>query len=172
MSGKGVRTIADLLARCWVDDDTGCWHWRLAKSGGLPSLWYPPLEKRTTLSTVICHLVTGDVPKKGRVWHINCTTRGCANPEHRKNGTRSSQMAVLGLKRSPLTLARMSAGRRAGSALTDESVAAIRAGIGLLRLDAERYGCSPGHVWAIRRGIVRKASGAPGSSVFNFAGAA
>ena len=22
MSGKGVRTIADLLARCWVDDDT------------------------------------------------------------------------------------------------------------------------------------------------------
>lgn len=163
----GIRTIDNLRDRCWINDITGCWHWRGALSKGTtPSMWLPMLRQHVGLATAICALTTGASPKPGQIWHCTCETRFCANPAHRMAGTRSSQMLACGLVRSPLARARMSAGRRAKSMLSDEAVADIRHGTSTLRAEAALHGISVGHVWRIRKGTTRNIIAAPGSSVF------
>lgn len=55
----GIRTADDLRARCWIDDDTGCWHWRGAVDlNGIPSMWLPALRRRTSLGVVAAVLAT------------------------------------------------------------------------------------------------------------------
>lgn len=167
----GIRTIDDLQGRCVVDIDSGCWHWRGATTLGLPSMWIGGLDDRVTAATAIAFLVTGEKPEKGRVWHCTCDTRGCCNPEHRnRHGTRSTQMLAAKITRTPMQIVRMSAGRRAGSKLSEAAVADILATDDILSAAAARHGCSLSHISQIRRGVLRKPLAAPGSSVFNFGG--
>lgn len=170
VKGCGVHTIADLMGRCRVDDETGCWEWAEGRDGGgRPSLWLPALQKRTSLGVAICVLKTGKAPKKGVVWHCTCTTRDCANPDHRRAGNRKTQMLAANLQRDPLTRARISKARRAVSKLTDMDCEAIRGSDEKLRVLAQRYGVSLGHVQQVRVGKRRPAL-LVGASIFNLAG--
>jgi hypothetical protein len=163
---RGVRAISDLLDRCRVVD--GCWHWADGRDGnGRPSLWLPALGRRVTLGTAICVLRTGKPPAKGVVWHCTCDTPNCANPAHRKAGTRSSQMLAAGIQRDAVTRARIAAGKRARSNLTDDAVRAIRASGETLHVLAARHGITPSYASQIRRGQRRREFCAAGASIFN-----
>ncbi len=89
----GIKTLDDVMARCFINEVTGCWEWRMAMSGGrpgsnLPIAWFA--AKRKTLS--VLRLVwdfTHAVPigAKRMVWR-KCDCDSCVNPEHLKAGTR------------------------------------------------------------------------------------
>lgn len=164
----GIRSIADIKARCWVDDITGCWHWRMATdANGSPSLWLPALNTSTSMGVAIGFLLTGKRPGKGTAWHCTCETPNCANPAHRKEGTRSTQMLAAALTREPAMRARVALSKRRTSRLSDDDCMAIRRSEEPLRVLAERYGISFSHASLIRRGEVRRELGVRGSSVFN-----
>ncbi len=163
----GIRAIEDLRDRCWVDDITGCWHWKGGQPGRAPCLRLPDLDGRTTsIGAAICYLSTGSLPKRGQVWHVKCGSRFCANPEHRKCGTRRTQMLAAKYVPTPLTIAKISATKRQASGLTDEIVAGIREAEGPLSEIAARFGVSISHASRIRRLEQRRPVAAPGSSVF------
>lgn len=163
----GVRTIGDMMDRCYVDDITGCWIWGLVNnSNQAPTLFYPPLDRVVSLGVAIGHLLTGKAAAPGVVWHCICETRQCANPDHRKAGTRSTQMLAAGLKRSPQTKARITAAKRLSSKLTDADVSEIRGSEMKLTEIMERYGISQGYACDVRSGKRRVPLAAPGSSVF------
>lgn len=166
----GIRTIEDLRDRCWVDDITGCWHWKGAVTqDGHPVMWLPQLDKTTTAGVAICILKTGSPPKKGVFWRCICDTHGCANPDHRRPGSRSAQMLGAKITRSPLTRARMSkANCGPRHKLTDEQQEELRASTESLRVLAARYGIAQSTASRIKRDVGQQRTGAPGSSVFNF----
>ena len=164
----GIHTAEDLKARCWVDDDTGCWNWRGAlDSNGTPSVWLPALRRRVSLGVVACWLATGAGPLPGQAWHCTCTTQFCANPGHRTCGTRSSQMLAARMTRNPLQRARISAGkRRANGKLTDAQRAEIAGSDEVLRVLSERYGISISQAHKLRS--ARQSQSSVRSSVFTW----
>lgn len=167
----GLRTVQDLMDRCRVDDETGCWIWSYGRDpNGRPTTWLPEQGRRVSLGVAIGFLKTGLAPEKGVVWHCICTTTNCANPKHRRAGNRSSQMLAAKLTRSPLAKAYIAATKRRTSKLSDESAAAIRASDEILKVLAERYGVSISMCSLIRRQVRRRPLAAAGSSVFNFGG--
>lgn len=168
----GIRTLADIKLRCTVDEFTGCWHWKGAKTGGVPqpSFWFPPLARRTTIGVAVCFIKTGAEPAPGVRWHCTCETKGCANPDHRVAGNKSTQMLAAKMIRCPVQRARIAAGKRAVSKLSDEAAADIAASIEPLRVVAERHGISIGHAGRVRTGVWRRPLAGRASSVFNWAG--
>ena len=168
---SGIRTIEDLMARCWVDEDTGCWHFRgRQRCDNRPCMWFPPLGKVVALGTAIGYLRTGERPGKGVLWRCTCQTTDCANPAHRVAGTRSVQMLAMKLKRAPLTRIRMSLGRRGGGKLAEADRAAIRGSAETLRVICKTYGISLAYASMIRSGKDRMQLQAPGGSAFSFGG--
>lgn len=166
----GIRSLGDIMARCHVDEITGCWHWRYGRDGnGNPSLWLPDLRKRTSLGVAIGLFVTGSKPTQ--LWHCTCETRGCANPAHRAPGNRQSAMRAAGIKRTALQKARITSARRKGSALSEAAVAEIRGSGDILRVLSERHGISVSHASRIRRGAARRPMAAAGASVFSLGAA-
>ena len=169
MKQVGVYSFDDIMARCWVDDVTQCWHWRMGRNGaGAPCLWVPGLGRNTTLGTAICFLTTGKPPAPGKVWHPKCSTPNCGNPGHYVCGTRSTQMLAAKIVRTPTQRAHVAAGKRALSAITDEQVASIRNDSRRLVDIAAEHGISVSHVSNIRRGAARRPLAAPGASAFNW----
>lgn len=163
----GIRTADDLRGRCWVDEETGCWHWRGAvDANGRPSMWVPGLRRRGSLGMLACWLATGAGPRPGQAWHCTCTTSGCANPAHRTCGNRSSQMLALRMTRNPLQRARVSAGKIAKSPLTSEQRQEIVGSTDILRVIAERYGISTSQAHKLRS--TRQPLHSAGSSVFTW----
>lgn len=163
----GIRTPDDLKARCWVDEDTGCWLWRGAvDSHGIPSMWLPALLRRSSLGVAACLFATGAAPLPGQAWHCTCTTRYCANPAHRTCGTRSSQMLAARMTRTPLQRARISAAKRANGKLTDAQRVEIAGSSDILRVIADRYGISISQAQKMRRQT--QIQPAQGASVFSW----
>jgi hypothetical protein len=78
-------------------------------------------------------------------------------------------MLAAKVVRTPMERARMAAGKRAGSRVSDAQCAEIRASTEPLRVFAERFRISISHASDIRRGTVRRPLCAPGSSIFNLA---
>jgi hypothetical protein len=148
----GIRSVDDIKARCWVDEDTGHWHWRGSLVEGRPSMWISGLQARCTVGVALCFFSTGKRPAKGKVWHHTCSCMECANPEHHKPGNRSSQMLAAHKRRGPLERLKVAKGRRKASRLTDDDVIAIRAGNEPLSVIAAQYGISVSYAWALRRG--------------------
>ena len=163
----GIRTPDDLKARCWVDEDTGCWHWRGAvDSQGRPSSWAPALRRTASMGVLACLLRTGAGPLPKQYWHCTCITQYCANPEHRVCGTRKSQMLAQRLKRDPLVVARISRTKRLASKLSEADCEHIRTGGLKLAEIMDLYGISQGYACVVRSGQRRQPLAAPGSSVF------
>lgn len=170
---SGIRTVEDLRQRCRVDEDTGCWQYgKATRSHHAPGVRIAALGNgMVSIGTAIAFLTTGERPRKGIYWHVTCTTKHCANPAHRKAGTRRSQMQHANYKPSALTLARISSTKRAASSLTQEDIAAIRSSNDTLVVLAERYGVSLSHISRIRLNQAWRQTAAPAASVFAWAGA-
>jgi hypothetical protein len=172
MTSRGINSIDDLMGRCRVDDLTGCWLWGQSFCGaGYPAIWFPPLARRVTLGTAIGFLKTGQKAKPGVFWFCTCTTPNCANPDHRKAGTRAQQMKAHKQVRTPLQRARIARGKRAASAIPDSVVREIRASQEPLKAIAKRLGVSMAYCSRVRRGEMRADLVAPGSSIFAMNGA-
>lgn len=169
----GVLSIEGIRDRCIVDDITGCWTWCAARDGnGAPCLHVPALGIVTTLGVAIGYFRTGARSPPGVVWHCTCETRQCANPDHRRAGTRSTQMLAAKIKPSPQTRARISAGKRRGAKLSQADADDIRGSSLLLTEISDKYGICIFYACQIRNGQRRKPLAAPGSSVFGWTGPA
>jgi hypothetical protein len=153
---SGIRTIADLRDRCWVDPDTKCWHWRGAKHKvgvgnrqPVGMAWCPAAQRAVTLGVLISFLRTSKGPAKGQLWYCVCDTRDCANPAHRKLGTqrdvkRSAPDALSHLKAAAVL--------RARSKVSDEVASEIRCSDEPGIVLAAKYDVSPAYVSRIRTG--------------------
>jgi hypothetical protein len=169
--GCGIRTIADLKARCSVCEDSGCWvpkvGGRRTRGGALdPCVYLPAIGQTTTIGVAVAVLTTGKRPIKGRLNMVTCDTPHCANPEHRKMTLRGVQARI----ERPMTAQRLmaiTAARRKNTAIPDETVEAIRQTPGLLREVAAQFGVSIAYVSRVRLGKVR-AQLAPAASVFGW----
>lgn len=170
IKGCGIYTEADLLGRCRYDVITGCWRWVGARDKhGKPSMWIPALQRTGSLGIMAAVLKTGSGPRPGTAWHSTCGNADCANPSHRKEGNRSSQMLAHTLKRDPAQRARIAKARRqkAGK-LSDLDVIDIRTGGHTLAQIVARYGICIGYACEVRAGKrPLHVGGAPGSSVFS-----
>lgn len=165
----GIRTIADIRERCFVDEITECWNWRGALSDGkYPSLWLPDIRRRSTVGVAICLFTTGHRPAKGVSWHSTCRNSLCCNPEHRKPGDRSSQMKAAGIKVRPEVRAKIAQTKRAASKVcTPEIAISIRESSDFLRVEAARHGISISQAHKIRSGQ-QWANALPAASVFGW----
>lgn len=184
----GVHKLPDLLGRCTVDEDTGCWIWRAGASdrnaatrSPVPVLWYPP-EQRITQAARAAWLLAGFPLEPGEiVFRYTCMNGMCVHPLHGAAGTRSDmnqRRAETGLlkadaaKRSALSRA------RAAMMLSPERVASIEALIdeqlGPVAI-ARAAGVCLDTVKAIERGTHPYSRGRarelPGASVFSLAAA-
>ena len=165
----GIYTAEDLMSRCKVEKITGCWMWVGAKDKhGRPSMWIPKLKRVGSLGTIAAVLATGERPKPGTAWHAVCGNRDCANPAHRIEGNRSSQMLAQCMKRGPAQRARIARARRAKAGkLTDADIFEIRTGGQTLDQITARFGICKGYASDVRAGRRPLHVGAaPGSSVF------
>jgi len=167
VSGGGVRSQADLMQRCVVDEHTECWRWKFGRDGGgRPNMWIPAIRAVGTIGVACAVFATGKRPEPGTAWHPTCGTSNCANPEHRICGTRKSQMRALKMVRTPLQIARITRGKRAASKLSQDDVLAIRRSQLTLKQIAQQYGINAGYACQVRNGTRRGELAAPGSSVF------
>ena len=166
---RGIQTIADLRDRCRINEETGCWHYGRASrtNKGPPCVRLSALgHEMVSLGVAIGFLRTGARPAKGVNWRVICGTSQCANPEHRKPGTRSDQMLQAAYRPSALTLARIASTKRAASPLTQADIAAIRSSDETLAVLSERHGVSLSHICRIRLGQAWRQTAAPAASVF------
>lgn len=169
MPARGIRSVADLEARCDVDDITGCWRMKTRSGRTVMNVWYAPLGDKVSIGTLIAHLTTGAAPAPGVVWHCTCSTFNCANPAHRKKGDRSSQMLNADLRRDPATIAKIKATKRATSRLSEDDVAAIVASNDTLHALAARFDISVSYASKVRNQQCRStALAARSSSVFTW----
>lgn len=153
----GILTPADLRKRCHVTAE-GCWRYRQGehKASTAPSIWFPPLGDRVSAGILACWWTHGRRPLKGEMWHVTCSTRHCANPEHRICGNRSTQMLAAKITLTEQARLRLTAALRASSTLTDADVLDIRAAKReSLKSIADRHGISMGYACSIRSGARR-----------------
>ena len=168
---SGIHTIADLHGRCVVDEITKCWRWCGGSSRGSPSTWLPAAQRVITLGAAICWLKTGSAPASGVYWRHICETPHCANPEHRRPGTKSQNLAAHTPDGIPtIRRARIAMARRAQSAISEAVVQDIRGSSETLRVLAHRHGVSISTASKIRLGKMRAPLFA-GASVFALGGA-
>lgn len=170
----GIRTIEDLRLRCRIDEDTDCWHYgKASRSHHAPGVRLAVLgQEMVSLGVAIAVLSTGKRPEKGVCWHVTCTTPQCANPDHRKAGTRRSQMRSANYKPAAQTLAKIASTKRSKSALSKDAIEAIRSSDETLAVLSERHGVSPSHISRIRLGQCWSETAAPAASVFSWRPAA
>ena len=105
----GVRGLGDILARCKVNDETGCWEWTGAMSypRGYPTpnvhLGAGALGSGTKSNTIsaarAAWLLAGRPLKRGHVvWRHICMADQhglCVNPAHARSGTRQQMCAAM-----------------------------------------------------------------------------
>lgn len=89
----GIVCIEDIRQRCYVDEDTGCWHLRTARGLPLPddgkrkTLWVHGMG-HLTVTRAAWHLGREGrpLPNGWRVYR-KCASHDCANPAHMAAGT-------------------------------------------------------------------------------------
>jgi hypothetical protein len=166
----GVRTLADLLARCVLDEITGCMVVDAPKRKGSVVLWLPVLGRPVTLAKALAVLLGKDL-KPGQRWVPRCGETACANPEHRFIGTRSDLMRILRPTLDPLHRMRIAAGhwKRETCKYSPELRAEILSSEENGRTIAARLGVHNSVISDIRRGKAWRQA-APASSVFALGG--
>jgi hypothetical protein len=176
----GIRTLDDLRARCVIDEETGCWHWRLAISQGSPRVHvkHPALpgDNKSTMRgrRAALLLATGrDLPKGQFAYaRLCCAASDCVNPKHARAGTRAEHGEWLRKTGKVKNLLSKSAasrrtwdkrGRKVSSAMRDEILSSDETYEAL----AKRLGVSKFVVYQVRKGITHSTA-LPGASVFNW----
>lgn len=179
----GIRTVECLRQRSRIDPITGCWHWGLSLTRGVP----------------ILHMVTPDTGRKAKFrgrraalylargsdlpdghWafaRMCCTSEDCVNPAHSRSGTRKAfgewlakSGRIKGGKRSEQS---RSVWDKRGRRLTPEMVREIRGSTDTTHALAKRMGVSQCAVWLARRGKTHAHVGLAGvkvASVFDWRG--
>ena len=169
-NSAGVRTMADLLARCVVDEITGCMVLDAPKRKGSVHLWLPALGRPVTLAKALAVLL-GKELQPGQRWVPRCGETACANPEHRFIGTQSDLMRILRPTLEPLHRMRIAAGHREreGCKYSPQLRAEILASDETGRTIAARLGLHNSVISKIRQGKAWRQA-APASSVFALGG--
>lgn len=186
--GPGIYALDDIRNRCAVDDDTGCWHWRLAmRSNGAstgcksltPSVSIPAGvlgDKRRTLSVArVVWLMQGKALRNGWVVWRTCTSGDCCAPEHLQAGTKADEGAWMradGRRRGSAHRLAVNARNVAGQAVPADKVQAVAEQINAGRLYrdiAADVGLHKSTISKIANGkhYRQRPRGARGSSVFH-----
>lgn len=164
----GVKTIDDLKARCFVDEDTECWHWKLSRmEDGRPKVNVRVRGKRESIHgrRAAFILSRGYLPERGhRVFAVDaCKSIDCVNPRHCRSGTVAEHGAAQtkrgNLKNVPSKVrANREIARKHTAHLTMEQARQIRTADGSLLQVAKRFGVTARTVWAIKKNIRYKES--------------
>lgn len=174
----GIRTIEDIRQRCYVDEDTGCWHLRTARGKPLPRdgkrqmLWVYSLGHVTVNRAVWMLGRPGHELRNG--WRVfrKCSSYDCASPAHMGAGngkTWGRHMAASGKAVTPARTAAARAVPKFHQKLTPE----LRGWL----LESMQTGADAAHALCITQGRAnciraahRKAvAERPACSVFDFA---
>ena len=101
----GVRTLQDLMLRCTVDDETGCWLWAMAAvnpRGAVTPMVHVAagVAGQAVGATIpaarVAWLLSGRRLEPGHVvWRHVCGSGMCINPEHCRAGTRSTALKAV-----------------------------------------------------------------------------
>jgi len=115
---KGIRTLADIEARCLPEGDCLRWQGAVTKDG-MPTLWIPNVGPRGL--QVGFHLgLTGSAVRPDRLAYIpTCGNLWCCDVKHRRKGTRSDLAVLIN--------SRMTDAKRAAFEKRREHYAEIRA---------------------------------------------
>lgn len=160
-----VRTIDDLKDRCYVDEDSGCWHWKQGKTpSGAAAVKVRVRGKREQMvgRKAAFILARCQLPPEGhRVFAAPfCKSRDCVNPDHCRTGTAAQQGAAIArtgeLKRIPSKVRANRATARRNAKLTMEQARQIRASSESGTVVGRRFGVSSKTVWRIRHNILYK----------------
>jgi hypothetical protein len=159
----GIRDLDDLRLRCVVDDDTGCWHWRLSKCDGVPKVHvtHPALPRpghimRGRRAALL--LARGRDLPAGHVAYARlcCTSADCVNPDHCQSGDRHAHGRYLtksGKVKGLLSKRKASRAMwdKRGRKVTPEVAAHILASKATLQALAKELGISQFAVWTVRK---------------------
>lgn len=173
-----MKTIDDVMGRCRIDEETGCWHWggeikTDARGVRMPTLWvFDSLQQRMRAMsgpTAVLELTGRRLTAQTIGWRA-CLCDDCLNPSHVMGGTRrefGSFVRAMGLfKNRPARVAANRKSARARSVVTPEIVADIRSSHLTGRELAAKHGLKVRHVSHIRTGTTWKDRVLPGASVF------
>ena len=165
----GIRTLDDLRDRCYVDDSTGCWHWRLAFTKENPQVW---IQDRTVLGQRAALILAGKLAPNARRCWATCGNRDCVNPKHCRSGSYADWGAWVkatgNWRGNPATRAANVRNGQERSKLTAEQVAEI------LRSDethtalGRRLGVHHSTISNVRRGVSWRQSPTRAASVFSW----
>ncbi len=161
----GIRTLADLKARCVIDDVTGCWVYKARENYRHPVVTTPLMGRSVGLGILIALVTTGKAPDKGMTNYAKCGHKACCNPRHRVIGTKQEAQKHWAKPCPPERRARISLARRAGSSVDESVIEAIRLSDKSASSIAAEHGVSKSYACRIRTNKVR----APlmnGASVF------
>lgn len=157
----GIRTIEDLMMRCYISPDTGCWHWRLSMLDNAPRVHVVTREGERTIMRgrrAALYLQRGRDLPKGHVAYarLQCKAVDCVNPAHCMSGDRRAHGEYLRASGRVKGLPSMSAGSRRQWAsrrkITDEMAREIRTSTESTYALAKRMGLSQFAVWSCRAG--------------------
>lgn len=175
----GIRSLEDLQLRCYVNPDTGCWHWRNAfrvTTGGkrVPATYLPALKGTVSAMRAAVLLSRGfdSLKPEHCVW-ADCLRRDCCNPSHMRIGSRGQMAAHMIKHGAGRTKASYIAGSikiaRGRSRFTLKQIEEMRASGMKAKELADRYGMSISHACRILNGEQWKVAPVmPGNSVFSW----
>jgi hypothetical protein len=158
----GIRTVECLRQRSRVDPVTGCWHWGLSLTRGVPILHCvtPDDGRRIKLRgrRAALYLQRGKDLAKGQIAFARmcCESDDCVNPEHSRSGNKKAFMAWLVASgrfiKGKTSNANAAAWDKRGRTLTPDMVREIRSTDESTYALAQRFGVSQCAVWLARRG--------------------
>lgn len=169
-------TLEELHAeRC---EDVGeCWEWAGAMSGRKKQMPIIKAHGKVWQAHVFSWLLSKHIDEKPEclLFWRGCLNFRCVNPAHIKTGSKKQMTAFLSergaLKRSPESVARVTAARRAQpTKLTIDKARSIRASDEPSRFEAAKHGCAASLISRIRAGRAWR-EGVTGSSIFNMGAA-
>lgn len=169
----GIRTVEDLRKRSHVDEETGCWHWKLALNGNSPKVWFQLGDKRTCMRgrRAALSVLNGECLPANLVAFAtrDCKSDDCVNPAHSRAGDRKQAGAALAKSgRTKGLPTKILASRKSGAKrakFTPQIVEEIRSSSEPTASIAKRLGVAQNTVWQCRIGNTYKPLGA---SVFNW----
>lgn len=163
----GINSVAKLMGRCYVDQDTGCWHWRLSMSQGAPRVHVrlPDGSSHVTRGRRAALMVKNGcliAAKKQVFAKACCQSPDCVNPEHARIGTKHHSMQAASARGALSTPARLASIKQRGveaRRLTGEQMQELLSNEQSAYAVAKKFSLSQSRVSALRAqgGYIAKA---------------
>lgn len=163
-------SLEKIYNRCVPDD--GCMLWQGAMAADRypiaqePAPDKPHGQRQVHVRRKVFELARGTPAPAGPRYVLvatcdkaRCVAEGCVQLQTK--GARLRQAVKAGAFKSPAFRAKVAAGRRRDSDLSDDDVAAILASDEPVRVLADRYGISLGYAYAVQRGKNRRDYSSP-----------